>query len=497
MPSLCEEQSACQSSTCQSFVRVIPATKLERPLIYRLAHSSQRKPGLLVRIPLAKRTITGAIVEQVNMDWVQQHEPKLNIDKIRIIDTALDEKYSLTEEQLDLVFWCSRYYHCALGAVLSAFLPKSLLDGKPVEKPLPAIWKTLLTKDQIDDIKAAKQKALLHWLARHPSSTTAQILTEGFGRHLISVLTKKELIINTGTMTKVDASSRRILKQPELSLSEEQRGALTEIEIAENQNRPFLLNGVTGSGKTEIYLQKARIELEKNRQILFLVPEIGLIEQTVKRVQARFNLNILAFHSNSSEGEKIQCWHSAKQDQPIIVVGTRSSIFLPFANLGLIIIDEEHDPYKQQEGFRYHTRDIALLQQSAKATKKAGNPGLTIILGSATPSIEALYNVERGLFQPLQLNKRVGDRILPSWHYCKPAESKSPHPINTQIIAAIANELEQRNQVLIFINRRGYAPKIQCTHCPSDCMPLLPEPLLCHLRLRYRAYRRIYESLIS
>lgn len=466
-----------------NFARVLTAAKINKPLTYKFDGHQTPEPGCLVRVPLGNRVVTAAVSEIVSKEWIQKEEPSLNIEKIRLVDAFLPIEYALSKELLELILWCSRYYHSSLGLVVSAALPKSLLNGKPVTRTTTAYWQSIASTEDISALKTSKQKQLLEWLCQNPNSSTKEIITNGFGRHAINALSKKKLIANQALLQPNHSLTHNLLNESVHQLSDEQNKALNLIESPKKRQKPFLINGVTGSGKTEIYLQRAQAALEQKKQILLLVPEIGLIKQTISRVKARFHCTVMEYHSNSSEGEKIECWTQVKKNDPLIVVGTRSSIFLPFSKLGLIVLDEEHDlSFKQHEGFRYNARDLAVIR--AKSNKAE------LLLGSATPSIESLYNVERGLFTQTLLSKRIGNRRLPIWKYCKPASHTGQNPLSDELLNIIALELDQQNQVLIFINRRGYAPKLQCNQCgwqaiceacdSSMTIHNNPRQLICH-----------------
>ena len=447
-------------------VDVLVATKFGKSLCYLNKTGHALEPGELVRVPLGKQVITGIIIGE----GTDSGDFKLKDIKGRISDTC-----KMPAELLELIFWTARYYHAPVGQVLSTALPKSLLDGKPAKAQTNPAWETCENNDP--QIKSTpKQQQLIDWLThREVASTTQDILAAGFGRHLLKALRDKGLV----RVLTEEAQSAQMLAQSALTPGSEQSRALSSIQ---NHDGPFLLQGVTGSGKTEVYLQVAQQVLETAKQVLFLVPEIGLIPQMMERLEERFNLPVLGYHSATSESGKISCWHQSAGKHPIIVVGTRSSVFLPFSNLGLIVIDEEQDlSYKQFEGVRYNARDLALIR--AKKT------GAKLILGSATPSLESLYNSERGHYQLLKLEERVANKRMPNWQLVQ-ASPTSSTPISSQVLKHIGNELSQGGQVLIFLNRRGYAPKLVCLNCAWSamcqacdsqmCIHQQPPALVCH-----------------
>jgi primosomal protein N' (replication factor Y) len=237
-----------------------------------------------------------------------------------------------------------------------------------------------------------------------------------------------------------------------------QQAAVTTIHTAQNHFRVFLLNGVTGSGKTEVYLHAIANILNNKQQILVLVPEISLTPQVIERFRARFAIPIAALHSGLSEQERLATWLAAKSGMVSIVIGTRSAIFTPFANLGLIIVDEEHDnSFKQQDRFRYHARDLAIM--------RANMGRFPIVLGSATPSLESLYNVKRGRYQVLLLPDRAGEATLPRYVVLDLRSALVKQGLSRDLLDAMQVHLRQGNQVILFLNRRGFAPVLYCVQC--------------------------------
>jgi len=243
---------------------------------------------------------------------------------------------------------------------------------------------------------------------------------------------------------------------PELNTMQQQ--AVVQITQALDSFRTFLLDGVTGSGKTEVYLQTIAANLANNKQVLILIPEISLTPQTIERFRARFAVEVFPLHSGLSERERLKTWALAARGVAKIVIGTRSAIFTPFANLGLIIVDEEHDTsFKQQDRFRYHARDLAVM--------RANILQIPIVLGSATPSLESLLNVKRGRYNYLNLPERAGGAALPKYELINLRESPAEEGLSTVLLEHIQQHLAQNNQVMLFLNRRGFAPVLYCTAC--------------------------------
>jgi len=243
-----------------------------------------------------------------------------------------------------------------------------------------------------------------------------------------------------------------------LILNSYQQTALAAIQSSSTQFNVFLLDGVTGSGKTEVYLQIIADVLKRQQQILVLVPEIGLTPQTIQRFRERFAVAVIALHSGMTEKQRFEAWLAAKSGDAKIVIGTRSAIFTPFANLGLIIVDEEHDlSFKQQDSFRYHARDLAIM--------RAHSTNIPIVLGSATPSLETVHNARQNRYQHLRLPERAGGANLPQFHILDIRNKKLEHGLSQPLLTEMRQHLENGDQVMLFLNRRGFAPMLSCPAC--------------------------------
>jgi primosomal protein N' (replication factor Y) len=272
----------------------------------------------------------------------------------------------------------------------------------------------------------------------------------------LPVLLRKGKILDEDDSSAVSISSE--LTVSSIELNEAQRQAVDKITLSLNHFTPFLLNGVTGSGKTEVYFRVIEKVLQQNQQVLILVPEISLTPQTIERFHQRFQTSIVALHSHLSDKERLQGFIAARDNVAKIIIGTRSAIFTPFANLGLIIVDEEHDTsFKQQDRFRYQARDLAIM--------RANRNHIPIILGSATPSLESLLNVKRGRYQELRLMERAGQALLPTYTIVDMRCAQHEEGLSETLLNAMKVELEQNNQVMLFLNRRGFAPVLYCAEC--------------------------------
>jgi len=260
-----------------------------------------------------------------------------------------------------------------------------------------------------------------------------------------------------------DISSKKSITRQDtpttpLVLNAEQHAALLAIESSHHHFKVHVLDGVTGSGKTEVYLQAIAKVLERDEQVMVLVPEIGLTPQTVQRFRERFSVPIVCLHSGITEKQRYQAWLAAKTGTARIVIGTRSAVFTPFVKLGLIVIDEEHDlSFKQQDGFRYHARDVAIM--------RAHFNHIPIVLGSATPSLETLHNIHQGRFDHLELRERAGGAELPQFQILDVRNLSLEDGLSVPLINEMRQHLESGNQVMLFLNRRGFAPVMMCDAC--------------------------------
>ncbi|MGS2717848.1 primosomal protein N' [Eionea flava] len=391
--------------------------------------------------------------------------------KLKTIGPTLDEtdKPAITTDILRLCQWCADYYHYPLGEVCHLALPTLLRKTKPLPSREQAIaWQLTAAglKYNRDDFgRAKKQQQAWDALNQKVRIAHNELASLNLSTTTLQALSKKGLAekkeIEKNTPLPTDFEQNRLGRQsknPPLPLNSEQQAALDAIHF--NQFACHLLDGITGSGKTEVYLQAIEKVMAKGQQALVLVPEIGLTPQTVSRFEQRFGLPVATLHSGLSDKQRLFAWQDAKAGNAPIVIGTRSSVFTPFPALGLIIVDEEHDlSYKQQEGVRYSARDTAIM--------RAQQQNIPIILGSATPSLETLHNALSGRFTHLRLTTRATESSLPAIH-CVPSSNDQLSPT---ILEDIRHTIGKQQQVLVFINRRGFAPTLMCQDCHwiSEC----------------------------
>ena len=412
----------------------------------------QAEVGARVAVSFGRQNVVGVIVEKLT------DEKPLDLGfKLKAITELLDDSAILDAKVLSLLTWSAQYYQFPIGEVMHAALPSFLRQGKPYNL-LARMWK--LIDDHAEDKlkRSEKQQDAYKILKLHPTGTSENILNlAGIETATLKALEKKQI-----TQCILEAQDFKpqamTLAQMPLTPNDEQKRAIQNILKARHSYHAFLLDGLTGSGKTEVYLQVMQEVLKQGKQVLVLVPEIGLTPQTVSRFQSRFHCHIALLHSGLNDSKRLQAWQSAQTGKASIVIGTRSAIYTPLPHLGLIILDEEHDlSFKQQEGFRYHARDVALY--------RAHLENCPIILGSATPSIDSYALVEQGKMTRLELDQRAGVAVMPKMHVIDLKVAQKQNGISQQLIHEVQKRLDKKEQVLIFLNRRGYAPVLICESC--------------------------------
>lgn len=420
--------------------------------------------GARVNVPFARSSTIGICVKT---DVTSPHK------RLKAIHASLDDQPALDEQFMALAQWMSDYYHYPLGEVLATMLPAAARRGAAFKIDPSDYWQ--VAQDSFDNPRARRQAALFEYLQTHVGAMGADLVAAGFSRAVIRTMADQ------GSIKRISEPVSQALEPP-LSPTPEQATAINAIIQSGDQYRTFLLHGVTGSGKTEVYLQAMQPTLEQNKQVLILVPEIALTPQTLARFIRRFGLAGM-LHSNLTDHDRLQTWLKCRDGSLPILIGTRSAIFAPFANLGLIIVDEEHDgSYKQQEGLRYSARDLAV--------KRAQSGSIPLVLGTATPSLESLYNVKRSRYTQLALTHRPGTAQMPEFNVIDMRGQTVSDGFSNPLIAVIRRHLHNDGQVIVFLNRRGFAPTLLCPACGwqalcSDCdarltLHLSPEQLVCH-----------------
>ena len=415
----------------------------------------QLKPGIRVKVPFGKQTKIAVLIE-VKTDVA------CDINKLKQVEAILDTEPLLSVQDIKLLNWAKHYYHHPVGDVFISAFPTALRKGKTSElKPTPYYLITA-TGSAIDETllkNAPKQLALLKLLQAQNNALSSQEIASYFKlwRAPLKALIDKGYIC-TGDSRNSQSSHKQVTQQPPLAANPEQQAAIDSISAQLEQFAVYLLEGVTGSGKTEVYLQVIEQVLARNLQVLVLLPEITLTPQLEARFKQRFAVPIETYHSQHSENQRHAAWIKLQKGHSAILLGTRSALFTPLPRPGLIILDEEHDAsFKQQEGFRFSARDVAIV--------RAKMLNIPIILGSATPSLESLYNVDKKRYQLLRLSHRAGNATPPRLSLLDIRNQVLQEGLSPPLIREINRTLAKNEQVLIFLNRRGYAPTLICHSC--------------------------------
>jgi len=431
-----------------TYLNIVIATGLRQVFTYlpRLEDSALPAIGCRVLVPFGRSQRVGLVVSHTD-------QCDLPAEKLKPILEVLDTTPLLPEPLWQLGNWAANYYQHPKGDALLHLLPVRLRQGHN-NQMISRFWQRSDTNPELS--RAPKQASV--WQQLEP-------LPKIFNEHHLAhaQLAAKDLkpLLDKGLITAAQPSQATPINQlrgPALTLNDEQQRAYTNISQQLRQFSCHLLQGVTGSGKTEVYLQLIAHCLEQGQRVLILVPEIGLTHQLLARLQERFSNAILALHSGLTDHQRLDAWQQSSLGQGDIIVGTRSAIFTPIPDLGLIIVDEEHDQaFKQQEGFRYHGRDVAI--------KRAYDANIPILLGSATPSLESLDNSHRQRYQLHQLNNRAGGASQQSYEVIDLRQQPVIAGISEHVSKIMAAQLQAGNQVLLMLNRRGFAPSLQCQAC--------------------------------
>ncbi|MFT3761649.1 MAG: primosomal protein N' [Pseudoxanthomonas sp.] len=404
--------------------------------------------GRRVRVPFGPRELVGVVVDVVT-------DAEAPAAGLRRAFALLDPAPLLHGELLDSLHWLARYTHAPLGETLATALPAALRRGEPL--PDTHAWAWQLTEagaTAIDGLRKGTRPRRLAELLRggaRDEDALDHLLDDW--KTAARALAKRNLVERIA----IPASQIAPTPQPGPALGEEQQTAVAALRAADGF-AALLLDGVTGSGKTEVYLHAIADALARGRQALVLVPEIGLTPQTLARFRSRLGVPVHALHSGLSDGERARTWAAAQRGEARVIVGTRSAVFTPLPDAGLIVVDEEHDAsYKQQDGIRYHARDFALVRGKAL--------GVPVLLGSATPSLESLHNARSGRYTHLRLHRRAGEAKPPTVRVVDVRKRPLQAGLSPETLAAIGDALDAGGQVLVFKNRRGYAPVLLCHDC--------------------------------
>ncbi len=414
------------------------------------------QPGVRVCVPFGARTLVAVLVSV-------ETETSVEHSKLRHAGEILDIAPVLPKALLELTLWAAQYYQHPQGEVFSTMLPALLRQGRPATHPGRKVWYLSvqgkgLSPDALP--RAPRQREIVDFLTEHGELDKESIAELGISAAGLNALLKAGLV-ETGERPRplsLGPGHQITAREDELALNAEQQLAVDAIRATIGTFSCTLLDGVTGSGKTEVYLQVIAAVLRQSRQALVLVPEISLTPQTISRFRKRFQCRIAVLHSGLTDAERLQAWLEARDGLAAIVIGTRSALFTPLARPGIIIVDEEHDSsFKQQDGFRYSARDLAIV--------RARSENIGVVLGSATPSLETLHNALSGRYQHLQLTERAGVAERPTLRLLDTTNEALQEGFSGPLLQDIADHLERGNQVLVFLNRRGFAPTLQCADC--------------------------------
>ena len=413
------------------------------------SHSEPLPQGTRVLVPFRNKTVVGIV-------WETDIAPDMDASRILSVQTAFLDEPPLPESWRDLLSFTSRYYHYPTGQAVFAALPQGLKETRAVEMPQPPLFYALNEAGRVQIPPPARfnKKAAL-WSALLSGGMTMAALKQvnAQAAKLIEDWAEQGWIETT-------EASKPILRSSEFQLNADQQKASDEIQTAFGSFQPFLLYGITGSGKTEVYFDAMAKVLAQGRQVLFLLPEINLTPQLLKRVENRFaDVPTAVLHSQMAAGRRTQDYLRAMLGQAKLVIGTRLAVFTPLPDVGLIVVDEEHDgSFKQDNELRYHARDLAVWR-----AKQSGCP---VVLGSATPSLESWHKAQSGAYRLLQLTERAHTAAqLPQVDILNVGRLKLDNGFSPQALQLLKQNFEAGGMSLVYLNRRGFAPALFCGDC--------------------------------
>jgi primosomal protein N' (replication factor Y) len=419
--------------------------------------------GSRVRVPFGRGEMVGIVVDPAV-------ETDVPVQRLKQAAEVLDPYPLLNDELMATLAWAAEYWAGAPGEAFANALPVALREPRPLPPTGREAWGLTALGQQQGERRRGASATLLEALATGPRLADDLDGMQPGWRAAARRLASARLVERLD-LADVPAAAPRVAGPV---LSSEQAAAVEAMGESLGTFSPWLLDGVTGSGKTEVYLALIERALASGRQALLLVPEIGLAPQTVRRLRDRLGVSVEVLHSNLAEGERARAWLRARDGSARVVIGTRSAVFTPLPHAGLIIVDEEHDPsYKQQEGFRYHARDLAIVRARAL--------DVPVVLGSATPSLESLANVQAGRYRRLVLKARPGASQPTRVQIVDMRSQRLDHGLSPTLVHAVAACVERGEQALVFRNRRGYAPVLLCHDCGwhADC-PRCDRPMTLH-----------------
>ena len=420
------------------------------------SHSEPLPPGTRVLVPFRNKTVVGIV-------WETDIAPDMDAARILNVQTAFVEEKPLPQSWRDLLSFTSRYYHYPTGQAVFAALPQGLKETRAVEMPQPPLFYALNEAGRAQTPPPARfnKKAAL-WDALLSGGMTMAALKQvnAQAAKLIEDWAEQGWIETTEAAQPALRSYHGQASHSEFVLNADQQKASDEIQTAFGKFQPFLLYGITGSGKTEVYFDAMAKVLAQGRQVLFLLPEINLTPQLLKRVESRFaDVPTAVLHSQMAAGKRTQDYLRAMLGQAKLVIGTRLAVFTPMDDVGLIVVDEEHDgSFKQDNELRYHARDLAVWR-----AKQSGCP---VVLGSATPSLESWHKAQSGAYRLLQLTERAHTAAqLPQVEILNVGRLKLDNGFSPQALQLLKQNFEAGGMSLVYLNRRGFAPALFCGDC--------------------------------
>jgi len=426
------------------------------PPIQETGEPAQAPPlGVRVRVPFGRQRLIGILVGVVTHSAVAT-------TKLRAVAEILDERPVYDAVTFELLRWAAEYYHHPVGEVYAAALPINLRSGQPATDTTEICSITASGRADLanpSSRRAPRQRALLAWLAERTSASVTEAGALFDIRHLRALLKRGWASSEIAPSTpQVSEATLARAARPRRRLTESQHTAVDSIQATMRKFAAHLLYGVTGSGKTEVYLRIIETAIAAGGQALVLVPEIALTPQLVNRFRDYFTAGVEVVHSGLSDAERRDAWRAAHSGTANIIIGTRSAVFTSLPKLALIVVDEEHDAsYKQHEGFRYSARDLAVM--------RARGANVPIVLGSATPSLETLENAASGRYSKHILPQRPGAAQPPRMALVDLRKHAIEQGLSAPAIQGIGRHLQAGGQVIVFLNRRGYAPSLFCNAC--------------------------------
>jgi primosomal protein N' (replication factor Y) len=450
-----------------NYIRVIIDRAIHRELDYLVPETLAERVGVgsRVRVPFRDKSTLATVVAALDHS---------EAEGIRPIEAVIGEAPIFSEQLLELARWISAYYCCPLETVMRSLLPQVIRRAEVGwKKQLFVRPARKINNEEIEKLRkrAPRQAELLEAIAQLEGAMRAADLLRhtSLDNQTLRALVRRGLAeLHEEAAVRDPHADEQFIATSNLALNDEQSLALKGITQAldsPEDARPILLHGVTGSGKTEIYLQAIRAALERGRSAIVLVPEISLTPQTVEGFKGRFaeaQDAVAVLHSHLSEGERHDEWHKIHSGRARIAIGPRSAVFAPLKSLGLIVVDEEHEnTYKQEEAPRYHARDVAVVR--AKIEK------CVVVLGSATPSLESYHNATTGKYRLATLTRRVDEKQMPLMRIVdlrrERRKERAIAILSEKLRAAIADRLEKREQTILFLNRRGFSTSLLCSNC--------------------------------